>query len=212
MFTFLPLENTWKQQRRRQRSCTLHTTNCTCTKDVLICSTLIWFCFTGIHMCSEEKWIAYLHQEPRCKHARCHDVTLEGSPSNCCQGQPALSADSTQRYIESDSVVFKKRKKKRLLCVSGINCIAIFTFLIQINYLLPCVISHAVIWDCSAPPLSFACAECRFFFLQTYDLFLHFYKRCMLKHTLPKSWPHTLPSVDRSWCCVHAYSHIALYW
>lgn len=113
-------------------------------------------------MRSEEKWIAYLHQEPRCKRAQCHDVTLKGSPSNCCQGQPALSADGTQRYIESDSMA--ESLKKTLLCVSGINCNAIFTSLIQINYLLLCVISYAVVWDCSAPPLSFARAECRFYF------------------------------------------------
>lgn len=54
-----------------------------------------------MHMCLKEKWIGYIHCEPWCKHAWCYDVTPEGSPSNCCQGQPAFSAERIQSFAET---------------------------------------------------------------------------------------------------------------
>lgn len=56
----------------------------------------------------------FIRREQWHKRAQCYEVTPEWSPSNCCQGQPALSADSTaslaergeeEKHIESDSVV-----------------------------------------------------------------------------------------------------------
>lgn len=112
------------------------------------------------HLWSKGKWIGFIHREPRYKHARCYEVTPEWSPSNCCQGQPAFSADSTpslaerervrerETHIESDSVVESwPWLNCCLLCLYGINGNTIFASLIQINHLPPYVLTHIMVHE-----------------------------------------------------------------
>lgn len=143
---------------------------------------------------------------PGCQPAWCYDVTPEGSPSNCCQGQPAFSADGTQSLAETHrewqhgwelSVVWIK-------CFS--RCCSRQSLHPKSRFIIPC---HVSLLTCSKYCEKYIPQPPRFGFIIYWNLtyFCISNTRCVRKHAQSMN-RNSLPQGPWN----YQYSHTALYW